>query len=185
MEAPQTTASRRWPSLGRIAASALLGSVVAGAIVPLFSSPRAPSVRAVAPAALAPAAATAPALAPAPVAEPAPPPIEQLVSSAPAVAPPVAAPAVTPPAPRAVVHPPDAPHVTGRSVQVGAFRDPERAGALRDELAKQFEWVMVTRVVLDGVVWHRVRIEGLENAAAVQNALAALRRAGHQPIVVR
>ena len=85
--------------------------------------------------------------------------------------------------PTAVVHP--APPSGRRSIQVGAFRDPARAGALREELAKRFEWVLVTRIERDGVVWHRVRIEGLETPAAVNAAMTALRRVGHQPIAVR
>ena len=97
---------------------------------------------------------------------------------------PPASPKVTSP-PQAIVHEPASPKASGRSVQVGAFRDPVRAAALRDELAKRFEWVMVTQLERDGVVWHRVRVEGLDSAAAVRDAVASLRRAGHQPIVVR
>jgi cell division protein FtsN len=44
---------------------------------------------------------------------------------------------------------------------------------------------MVTDVELAGTLWHRVRVEGLADRAAVEAALARLRRAGHQPILVR
>jgi hypothetical protein len=176
-------ARSRWPHPWRIAAAALLGSALAGAIVPLVVStgapppPLIPAVPTVAP--------VAPSVPPAPVVAAAPPAPSESVSVTPETvtpSPPMPAPR---PAPAAIVHPPIPPRLRGRSIQVAAFRDPARATALRDELAKRFDWVMVTRVERDGVVWNRVRIEGLESAAAVDAAVVALRRSGHQPILVR
>jgi len=176
MNEPQRRMAARspWPRPWRIAAAGLLGCTLAGAVVPLVMPVGTALPPSIAPA---PAAVVSPAPAdPGPEAQALPP------------TPATAAPVPTPlprPAPTAIVHPPAPSRLRGRSVQVGAFRDPARAAALREELAKRFEWVMVTRVEREGVVWHRVRVEGLETSAAVDTALAALRRLGHQPIVVR
>jgi hypothetical protein len=196
--ARRTEARSRWPHPWRIAGAGLLGALLAGAVFSLVLPTGAPpppliaAVPTVAPVAPAPPLEPAPS----PPSVPSPTPIVAPVSPDPALhsqtrpaeMPETVMPAPAPaprPVPAAIVHPPAPSRVRGRSVQVAAFRDPARATALRDELAKHFDWVMVTRVERDGVVWNRVRIEGLESAAAVDAALAALRRSGHQPIVVR
>jgi cell division protein FtsN len=175
----------------RIAAAGALGLVLAAVVVPLLMPAPGPTLPTI--------AAERPALAdtkPSPPAaethEPAPP--AAVVTPA-TVPPPAATEATVPfgvevvpttlPPPRAIIHPSSPATPRLRSVQVGAFRELDRANALRDELTRSFEWVMVTDVELRGAVWHRVRIEGLADRAAVEAALTKLRRAGHQPIAVR
>jgi cell division septation protein DedD len=182
MSEPRPRRARR-PRPWRIAAAGVLGSALAAVVVPLLMPERAPSLPTTTaePAVLADT-------------EPPPPPLETHQPAPPdAVTPaPVPLPAATAepvpttmPPPRAIIHPPSPATPRLHSVQVGAFRELARATALRDELARSFEWVMVTDVELAGTLWHRVRVEGLADRAAVEAALARLRRAGHQPILVR
>jgi cell division septation protein DedD len=167
-------AGARRPRAWRIAASGLLGCAVAAALLPLFMPGDEPTpVSIAAEPATTPPATAAPPMVETPVESPAPP--AAVVAPAPA----------NPPPPRAIIHRPPGAAPRLRSLQVGAFRDLARATALRDQLARSFEWVMVTDVERDGVVLHRVRVEGLASQAAVDAALAELRRAGHRPILVR
>ncbi|HWP65521.1 MAG TPA: SPOR domain-containing protein, partial [Candidatus Limnocylindria bacterium] len=176
-------AGRRRARPARLVAAGLLGCALAGAVTPLMVSndagSAAPGKSPAAGAALPEAPREAATLVP-PAAAPREPTVAADDPAANAPAPPALA--VTPP--KATVHP-SAPPAVPRSIQVGAFRDPARAAALRDELARRFEWVMVTQVERDGVVWHRVRVEGLETPRAIADAMAELRRAGHRPIAVR
>lgn len=169
--APARRRVRRWPRPRRILAAAILGSAFAAAVAPVVVPHHAPAPVSI--------AAEPPASEPAPAAVAPEPPA---TSSAPAE--PASPPTAAPP-PQAVVHDPPPASPKLESVQVAAFRNAAHATALRDDLAKRFEWVMVTEVERDGVIWHRVRVEGLPDRAAVNAALTALRRAGHQPIVVR
>jgi cell division septation protein DedD len=70
------------------------------------------------------------------------------------------------------------------ALQVGAFRDPANAAALRRELGRHFAVVTVTSVERDGQTLHRVRVEGLPTEGALQTALSSLRKAGHHPFPV-
>jgi cell division protein FtsN len=187
--APARSRGRRWPRPRRILAAATLGSAFAAAVAPVVVPQHAPAPVSIA---AEPAASEPAAVAPEPPAPPlaeALPPVEATPPLAADASPPAAdataSPAADPPPPQAVVHDPPPASPKLRSVQVAAFRDPAHATALRDELAERFEWVMVTEVERDGVVWHRVRVEGLPDRAAVNAALTTLRRSGHQPIVVR
>jgi cell division septation protein DedD len=103
------------------------------------------------------------------------------VPAAPAVpAPAMAAVRAAPPRPAA--RSPKPPHAL--ALQVGAFRDPSNAAALRAALGRRFAHVTVTSVEHDGQTLHRVRIEGLATSDALQTALASLRQAGHRPFRV-
>jgi hypothetical protein len=172
----------------RLATSAALGAAVSIGVAlltlwvrdrPAPPTPTPPSTAAAAPAVPAPSEARV-----------APPP--PVATTAPEIAPvprPVDAPSRTADRPATAPNRATSPaRVTSRGttrLQVGAFRDPANAEALRRTLAARFAHVTVSTVTRGGVTFHRVRLDGFADEAAVQAALAALRRNGLQPIRVR
>jgi hypothetical protein len=69
----------------------------------------------------------------------------------------------------------------GTALQVAAFVHPEGAEALRARLAMQFRHVVVSPAKRGGTTYHRVRIDGFANAAALEAAERWLRAEGHAP----
>jgi rare lipoprotein A len=65
------------------------------------------------------------------------------------------------------------------TVQVGAFRDRDRALALEAELRRHYD---VEVQAVDG--WHRVRVGGQRDRGAAKKLAAELRRVGHDAVVV-
>jgi rare lipoprotein A len=68
----------------------------------------------------------------------------------------------------------------GYTVQVGAFADPRRAGALRDELIRRYPSTVVTS---DGV-WHRVRVGSYDRRPRAERVRRELSRLGFTALVV-
>jgi cell division protein FtsN len=134
---------------------------------PVVASP-APVAASPAPvAAVAPPAPT-PRPAPATTREPTPPP----------PAPPtrvVSSPAAPAPAPAAP---------SGPVLQLGAFRSPENAESLREQVARLYPDAHVSNAMVKGVEYHRVRV-GAHNARDLEARAAALRAAGFATVRVR
>jgi len=188
--APHGRPPRRF---GRFAAAGLVGAAASAIVIltiafpgprrsgppPRFSGPRrmadATPVRA--PAIVTTRAAPPPRPAP-------PPPRAETVPAPAAVVVPVRMKVVPPADPprRTVSPPPERSHAV--ALQVGAFRDPANAAALRAALGRRFAHVTVTSVEHDGRTLHRVRVEGLTTNGDLQTAMASLRQAGHRPFRV-
>ena len=73
----------------------------------------------------------------------------------------------------------------GIALQVGAFRQPEHAEAVRARLASQFPDVHVSPFVHDGTTLYGVRVGRFASEADLALAAAAMRAAGFTPLRVR
>ncbi len=70
-------------------------------------------------------------------------------------------------------------------IQVGSFVDPQKAYSLQRALLAHFSSVNVTRVVVNGVTYHRVRVGPFLSREAAQRRLAWLKRRGYTGVVVK
>ncbi len=70
-------------------------------------------------------------------------------------------------------------------VQVGSFLDPGKAYSLQRSLLAHFSSVTVTRALVNGVTYYRVRVGPFFSKKAAQERLAWLRRRGYSGVVVK
>ncbi len=87
----------------------------------------------------------------------------------------------------AELSPAESPGIPGGAVtlQVGSFRDPRDAEALKAKLALLGQVARVVPVEIDGATWHRVRIGPLHDPRQAEAARQLLREHGFDSIALR
>jgi rare lipoprotein A len=88
---------------------------------------------------------------------------------------------------RKVVRDEAAPVAVGGSfaIQFGAFRDPENAVRLKQALELETQGIMITRVTVDGIVYHRVRLGPFVSREESLSRARTFAEEGYQTAIVQ
>ncbi len=71
------------------------------------------------------------------------------------------------------------------AIQFGSFRDPENAARLKQALELETQGVMIAQVMIDGVVYHRVRLGPFASREEALSRARIFAEAGYETAIVR
>jgi DedD protein len=70
------------------------------------------------------------------------------------------------------------------AIQFGAFRDPENASRLKQALELESKGVSITQTVVDGAIYHRVRLGPFASRAEAIQRARAFADEGYDTLIV-